>query len=144
MKSSSRPAGAARRAFRFQFCQLRSRMQTEQPKMARLQSQIHSEPPSVPVYSYHCILFRLRAKALPSTSQGQEICASKYILSHAIQAQKRNIYGMLPLKRLRQSRKRAKTTDIWKALATLAKIPPPTVALHTHQVVNALKIRKHP
>ena len=45
------------------------------PKTERLQSHIHSEPPRVPVNSYHCTLLGLRAKALPRVSQGQDIWA---------------------------------------------------------------------
>ena len=67
------------------------RSAVRKPNSERLHAQIHSEPPSVPVYSYHCARPVERAKALPSTSHGQEICALKYALSQAIHVTARNI-----------------------------------------------------
>ena len=45
--------------------------------MPRFDSQIQSEPPSVPVNSYHWTVRVLCAKAPPSVSQGQEMSTSK-------------------------------------------------------------------
>ena len=49
------------------------------------------------------------------------------------------MYGSTPVKRLRLTRNRPKITAICNAFARLAKMPPPTVALHTHHVVMKLK-----
>ena len=46
------------------------------PNKARLTHQIQSDPPSVPVYSYHWTSPTVPAKPLPRTSQGQEIWAT--------------------------------------------------------------------
>ena len=45
--------------------------------MPRFATQTQSEPPSMPVYSYHWTVRVLRAKAPPSVSQGQEMSTSK-------------------------------------------------------------------
>ena len=50
---------------------------TRSPKMLRLQTHIQSEPPRLPVNSYHCMAHVVRAKEFPSTSHGHEISASK-------------------------------------------------------------------
>ena len=85
----------------------------------------------------------LRAKALPSTSHGQEICAlTIYQRSHAIQAKARKRYGRTPPRRFFESLKSPNTSDICKAFASTAKIPPPTVALQTQKVVNAFQRTK--
>ena len=98
-------------------------------KMPRFDSQIQSEPPRVPVNSYHCTLLMLRAKALPSTSQGHDICAcTMYQRSQAIQKNIRNRYGRMPPKRFLDSRKKPKMTDICREFASTAKMPPPIAA----------------
>ena len=66
------------------------------PKRPRLVTHIHWEPPSVPVYSYHWTLCVLRANALPSTIQGQDMSTEKYFLSQAIHITARKIYGTAP------------------------------------------------
>jgi hypothetical protein len=58
-----------------------------------LTSNIQNEPPTVPVYSYHCIFFMEVAKLFPNTSHGHEICHVKYKCSHATQAKQKNRYG---------------------------------------------------
>ena len=56
--------------------QLPSERETIMPNSPRLHAQIHSEPPSVPRYSYHWASETVPANAFPSTSHGQEICAT--------------------------------------------------------------------
>ena len=51
--------------------------ETIMEKTSRLTVHIQREPPRDPVNSYHCIDWRLRAKALPRTSHGHEISRSK-------------------------------------------------------------------
>ena len=68
---------AAARALGFQLEKLPSERQHISPKTARLEAHIQSEPPRVPVNSYHCARLRVLAKELPRVSQGQEIWAEK-------------------------------------------------------------------
>ena len=49
----------------------------------------------------------------------------------------RKIYGKAPLKYFLLKRNSPKISDICRELARMAKIPPPTVALHTQKVVQA-------
>ena len=81
----------------------------------------------------------LRAKEFPSTSHGHEISASKYALSQAIHITIRKTYGRIPLKCLLLRRNTPNISDICNALAKTANNPPPTVALHTQNVVNAFQ-----
>ena len=68
---------AALRAFLLNLSQLPSESETSMPNMPRLHAHTQSEPPNVPVNSYHWIAPVVRAKAFPSTSQGHDISASK-------------------------------------------------------------------
>ena len=65
--------------FAFQFHEniLPSESDIISPKIPRLVIHIHSDPPRVPVNSYHWTAHIDRAKELPSTSHGHEISASK-------------------------------------------------------------------
>ena len=113
------------------------------PKSPRLQAQIHRLPPRAPVNSYHCTSEAVLAKELPRTSQGQEIWAEvRYQCSQAIHRNARKIYGRMPLSTLLLHLNVPNINDIWKALASTAKIPPPTVALHTQNVVAAFHSTK--
>ena len=86
------PHRAADFAFRLNVIQRPLARDSRMPNTLRFAAQTRSEPPSVPVYSYHWIHPVVRAKALPSTSQGQLICALvRYHRSQAIQAKARNM-----------------------------------------------------
>ena len=116
---------------------------TIRPKRLRLEAHTQSEPPRVPVNSYHCASRMLRAKALPSTSQGQDISAeTRYQRSHAIQAAARKTYGRTPPRRFLEKRKSPNTSDIWRELARIANTAPPNVALATQKVVAAFHSTK--
>ena len=76
-KSRHSPAKDADFDLMFHPNQLPSDALTSMPKMLRLQSQTHRDPPRAPVISYHCTAHVVRANELPSTSHGHEISASK-------------------------------------------------------------------
>ena len=75
-RARSVPPRAATRALAFQLATRPSDRATIRPKRLRLLTQTHSEPPRVPRISYHWMRPVVSAKALPSTSQGQEISAT--------------------------------------------------------------------
>ena len=52
------------------------------------------------------------------------------------------MYGSEPFRILRLHLNSPNTMDIWKALASTAKIPPPMVALQTQNVVAAFQSTK--
>ena len=75
--ASTVPASAAKRAFPFQEAANRpSENATMSPNTDRDEAHTHSEPPRVPVNSYHCTRDGVAAKAFPSTSHGHEISAT--------------------------------------------------------------------
>ena len=75
--ASAVPATAAKRAFPFHRAANRpSDIATISPNTDSEEAQIHSEPPRVPVNSYHCTRDGVAAKAFPSTSHGHEISAT--------------------------------------------------------------------
>ena len=75
--ASTVPKTAANRAFPFQREANRpSDIATMIPNTDSDETQIHSDPPRVPVNSYHCTREEVPAKAFPSTSHGHEISAT--------------------------------------------------------------------
>ena len=141
--SRATPAREAALALMFSCFQPPPPIDISNPKTARLAAQIHREPPRVPVNSYHWIQDVVLANELPRTSHGQLIWAEvRYHRSQAIQAKARKRYGSAPLRLFLPHLNRLNTRDIWKALATEANIPPPTVALQTQKVVAMFQRRK--
>ena len=76
-RASTIPKTAANRAFPFQREVNRpSENATISPNTERDDTQTHSDPPRVPVNSYHCTRDEVPANAFPSTSHGHEISAT--------------------------------------------------------------------
>ena len=106
-----------------------------------LESKIHSDPPRVPVYSYHWMCLMEVAKLLPRMSHGQLISPFWYECSHASQMMMKKTYGRNPFVNLRIHRNRVNRRAIWSVFNMKAATAPPGVANQIQKVVIRFQMR---
>ena len=107
----------------------------------RLTSRIQRLPPSVPVYSYHCIISGEEARPFPRFNHGQERSVFKLRYSYPNQYRMNTAYPVRFPAFLFVRWNSQKEADIRNVLMSTATTHPMGVAFHIHQVVRMFQVR---